>query len=570
MGQRRQEIVVFCHHQQTLTAIPQYRNTAIPHQSNIRVANVQFPSPPPYASQRSAVMADNMVVASQPLAGQAGLSMLAQGGNAADAALATAIALTQLEPTGNGLGSDAFAIIWDGSQLHGLNASGRSPAAWRADRFKSTGAIPELGWETVTVPGAVGGWVELHERFGKLPFERLFEPAIRYAESGFVVSPIIGKLWGLAAEKLEHQPGFAEHFLVDGKAPKAGERFINPAAAKTLQSIAETRGESFYKGHLAEQIAADAARHGSALTVEDMSANTPDWCGTVSQTFDDFTLHEIPPNGQGIAACMALGMLAHTPIRDFGPDDPRAIHLMLEAMKLAFSDSAAYVADTASMSDVTSEHLLNPDYLASRASLIKADKAQDFQSGSPRQGGTVCLSAADSTGMMVSFIQSNYAGFGSGVVVPDTGIHLQNRGCGFTLQPGHPNELGGAKRPFHTIIPGFLMGKGHPIMAFGVMGGMMQAQGHVQMAIRTQLWGQDVQTAADAPRWRVTEGLGVSCEQAMDASLLQSLTELGHEVVVEKPDLAFGFGGAQLIHRLDAGGYTGGSDPRKDGGAYGF
>lgn len=529
-----------------------------------------FPSPPPYPSQRSAVMADNMVAASHPLAGQAGLSMLAQGGNAVDAALAAAIALTQLEPTGNGLGSDAFAIVWDGSQLHGLNASGRSPKAWRADRFDKQGSIPDRGWETVTVPGAVGGWAALHERLGKLPFETLFEPAIRYAQSGFVVSPIIGKLWGMAAVELKNQPGFAEHFLIEGKAPRAGERFVNKAAAQTLQSIAETRGESFYRGHLAEQMVADAAKHQSALSLEDLAENTADWCGTISQKFDAFTLHEIPPNGQGIAACMALGMLAHTAIRDYAPDDPQAIHLQLEAMKLAFRDSAAFVADSDHMQEITPSALLDADYLAERAQLINPAKAQDFKSGSPKRGGTVCLSAADSDGMMVSFIQSNYAGFGSGVVVPGTGIHLQNRGCGFCLEDGHPNQVGGAKRPFHTIIPGFLMGDNDPIMAFGVMGGMMQAQGHVQMCIRTQLWNQDVQTAVDAPRWLVTDGLGVVCEPAMDGRIVQSLTDLGHDIAVEDSDLAFGFGGAQLIHRLDAGGYAGGSDPRKDGGAYGF
>ena len=538
--------------------------------ANQQVIIVQFPSPPPYASQRSATMAENMVVASQPLAGQAGLSMLAQGGNAVDAAIAAAITLTQVEPTGNGLGSDAFAIVWDGKQLHGLNASGRSPLAWRADRFAATGAIPERGWETVTVPGAVGGWVELHRKLGKLSFEKLFEPAIRYAHDGFIVSPIIGRMWGMAASVLHDQPGFADHFLPQGKAPRAGERFVNKAAAATLTSIAETRGESFYRGHLAEQIAADAAKHSGALSMEDMAANTPDWCGTVAQPFDNFSLHEIPPNGQGIAACMALGILTHTAIRDYGPDDPKALHLMFEAMKLAFRDSAAFVADPDYMQDVAAEHLLNPDYLAERARLIDPHKAHNFQSGSPRQGGTVCLSAADSTGMMVSFIQSNYDGFGSGVVVPGTGIHLQNRGCGFTLEEGHPNQLGGGKRPFHTIIPGFLMAGNDPLMAFGVMGGMMQAQGHVQMALRTQLWGQDVQTAADAPRWRVTDDLGVSCEIAMAPKIRQALTEMGHEIVVEKPDLAFGFGGAQLIHRLDSGGYAGGSDPRKDGGSYGF
>ncbi len=529
-----------------------------------------FPSPPPYSSQRSAVMADNMVVASQPLAGQAGLSMLSQGGNAVDAAIAAAITLTQVEPSGNGLGSDAFAIVWDGKQLHGLNASGRSAQAWRPDRFSKSGVIPERGWDTVTVPGAVGGWVELHKKLGKLPFEKLFEPAIHYAEGGFTVSPIIGKLWGIAATQLSNEPGFADHFMPNGRAPIAGERFINKAAAATLKSIAETQGESFYRGHLAELIAADAAKHSSALTAEDMAANKPDWCGTVSQQFDQFSLHEIPPNGQGIAACMALGMLAHTNVRDLGPDDPQTMHLMFEAMKLAFRDSAAYVADPAYMTHVESKHLLDSEYLAERARLIDPRKAQNFGSGAPRQGGTVCLSAADSSGMMVSFIQSNFAGFGSGVVVPGTGIHLQNRGCGFCLEKGHPNQLGGGKRPFHTIIPGFLMGERDPIMAFGVMGGMMQAQGHVQMALRTQLWGQDVQTAADAPRGRVTDGMGVSCEEAVDPKTLQKLADMGHEMVVEKPNLTFGFGGAQLIHRLESGGYAGGSDPRKDGGAYGF
>ncbi len=531
---------------------------------------VFFPSPPPYTSQRSAVMADNMVVTSQPLAGQAGLSMLQGGGNAVDAALAAAITLTQVEPTGNGLGSDAFAIVWDGSHLHGLNASGRSPKSWRPDRFSKSGTIPERGWETVTVPGAVGRGVELQRKFGSLPFEKLFEPAVGYAENGFIVTQIIGKLWGIAEIKLREQPGFADHFLPSGKAPKAGERFTNNAAAATLTSIAETNGESFYRGCLAEKIVADAQKHGAALSLDDLAGNEPEWCGTINQKFDNFALHEIPPNGQGIAACMALGMLAHTNIGEFGPEDPQAMHFMLEALKLAFRDSAAFVADPAHMTDVAADYLLNPDYLAYRAALIDPNRAQNFEAGAPKKGSTVCLSAADADGMMVSFIQSNYAGFGSGVVVPDTGIHLQNRGCGFSLEEGHPNQLDGGKRPFNTIIPGFLMGDKDPIMAFGVMGGMMQAQGHVQMALRTQLWGQDVQTAADAPRWRVTEGLGVSCEESMDPKILQELSDMGHAIQTEKPDLAFGFGGAQLIHRLNGGGYAGGSDPRKDGGSYGY
>ena len=266
---------------------------------------------------------------------------------------------------------------------------------------------------------------------------------------------------------------------------------------------------------------------------------------------------------------MALGMLSHTGVRDHAPEDARAVHLMVEAMKLAFADLAAHVGDAAGMRAVRTEDLLDPGYLAGRARLIDADQAQDFGAGAPRHGGTVYLAAADAEGMMVSFIQSNYAGFGSGVVVPGTGIHMQNRGAGFTLEPGHPNAVGPRKRPFHTIIPGFAMRAGAPLMAFGVMGGPMQAQGHVQMLLRTQLWGQDVQTAADAPRWRVIQGLDLAVETAMPARTLEGLSARGHRIVREAPDAAFGFGGAQLIHRLGAG-YVAGSDPRKDGSAVGM
>ncbi len=531
---------------------------------------MEFPSPTPYPSHRSAVLAENMVAASQPLAGQAGITMLAKGGNAVDAVLAAAITLTMVEPTGNGIGSDAFAVLWDGKQLHGLNASGRSPAGWTPERFEKLGGMPERGWETVTVPGAVGAWVELSERFGKLPFETLFEPAIHYAEKGFYVTPIIGRQWAIGAEKLYDQPGFADHFMPGGRTPRAGERFLNKDGAASLREIAQTKGQSFYSGPLAEKIVAEAKRHGAALDLEDLASCQPDWCGTISQSFDNVELHEIPPNGQGIAALMALGMLSHTPIRDHGPDDPAALHLMWEAMKLAFRDSAAYVADPAAMTDVKAENLLNPAYLAERARLIDPTKAQDFKSGSPVKGGTVCLSAADKSGIMISFIQSNYDGFGSGVVVPGTGIHLHNRGCGFTLASGHPNQVAPRKRPFHTIIPGFLMANGDPLMAFGLMGAMMQAQGHIQMVLRTHLWGQDVQTAVDAPRWRVREGLTVSCENTMDPKVLDELSTLGHDILREEADPTLGFGGAQLIHRLDGGGYAGGSDPRKDGGVYGF
>ena len=524
----------------------------------------------PYPSRRSAVVAENMVSTSHPLASQAGVSMLAQGGNAVDAALATAMALTVLEPTGNGLGSDAFAILWDGSELHGLNASGRSPAGWTPERFAGRDKMPYRGWDSVTVPGAVSAWVALSERFGKLPFAKLFEPAIGYAANGFGVSPIIGDLWAKSADELRDQPGFAETFLPGGKAPEIGAFFKSPGHARTLRLIAETRGEAFYKGEIAREIAAFAAEHGGAMTVEDLAAHEPEWCGTISKSFDDVTLHEIPPNGQGIAALMALGIVGQTGIRDLAADDPRAWHLQIEAMKLALADAETYVADPEHMRDVTAQQMLDDGYLARRAALIDPDKAQDFGAGEPAKGGTVYLSAVDSSGMMVSFIQSNYAGFGSGVVVPNTGIALQNRGAGFSLDPASQNCVGPSKRPFHTIIPGFLMGRDAPVMSFGVMGGQMQAQGHMQMVLRTQLWGQDVQMAVDAPRWRVTEGLGVACEETVPQDIIAALRGMGHQIDIENPDRAFGFGGAQLIHRLGARGYAAGSDPRKDGCATGF
>jgi gamma-glutamyltranspeptidase/glutathione hydrolase len=523
-----------------------------------------------YPSRRSAVVADNMVVTSQPLASQAGLSILARGGNAVDAALAAAITLTVVEPSGNGLGSDAFAILWDGNDLHGLNASGRSPAGWTPERFAGLDAMPFRGWESVTVPGAVSAWVALSDRFGKLPFATLFEPAIGYAENGFPVSPITATLWQRAADLLADQPGFAEAFLPNGRAPLAGEYFASPGHARTLRLIAETKGKAFYQGEIAEEIAAFAKLHGAALTVEDMAAHEPDWCGTISKQFDDVTLHEIPPNGQGIAALMALGILSHTGIRDLDADDPHALHLQIEAMKLALRDAEAYVADSDYMTDVTAADMLDDEYLAARAREIDPSRAQDFGAGAPKNGGTVYLTAADASGMMVSFIQSNYSGFGSGVVVPGTGVALQNRGADFSLNPTHQNHVGPNKRPFHTIIPGFLMGPDGPKMSFGVMGGPMQAQGHVQMVLRTQLFGQDPQMAADAPRWRITQGLGVACETTIPAETLDTLRSLGHDLTLEAPDNAFGFGGAQLIQCLPGRGYAGGSDPRKDGAAVGF
>lgn len=522
----------------------------------------------PYAARRVPVMARNMVATSQPLAVQAGLRMLLAGGNAVDAALASAITLTVVEPTGNGLGSDAFAIVWDGAQLHGLNASGRSPAAWTPQRFAGLERMPQRGWESVTVPGAVSAWVELSHRFGKLPFPALFEPAIGYARDGFAVSPTIATLWANGAALLSSQPGFAETFMPGGRPPLAGETFRNPVLADTLVAIAETGGEAFYRGELAEKIAAAARENGAALATSDLAEHECDWCGTLAVPFQGAAVHEIPPNGQGIAALMALGMLEQTSVAGFDPDSVEALHLCIEAVKLALADVERYVADPQAM-EIGAGALLDPGYLADRARLIDPRSASEPKAGAPTDGGTVYLAAADASGMMVSYIQSNYAGFGSGVVVPGTGIHLQNRGFGFTLEPGHPNRVGPRKRPFHTIIPGFVMRAGAPLMSFGVMGGPMQAQGHVQMVVRTLLYGQNPQAASDAPRWRVISGRRIAVEWSMPQEVVDGLAALGHEVTREPPDNSFGFGGAQLIARLSEG-YVGGSDHRKDGAAQGY
>lgn len=519
----------------------------------------------PHASRRSPVLGRNVVSTSQPLAAQAGLRMLLAGGNAVDAAIAAAMALTVVEPTGCGLGSDAFCILWDGKALHGLNASGRSPAAWTPEYFAARGGIPEKGWDAVTVPGAVSSWVELSRRFGRLPFAQLAQPAIDYARNGFPVSPTIATLWQLGAKKLGDQPGFAECFMPDGRAPRAGEIFRSEAHARTLELIAATEGEAFYRGELAERMAAHAAACGGAMTQQDLAAHRCDWVGTVSQRFGDSVVHEIPPNGQGIAALMALGMLDIHGVGQHPVDAVETVHASIEAMKLALADLQAYNADADAM-QVAPDALLAADYLRQRAALIDAEQAGDPGCGAPRPGGTVYLAAADADGMMVSFIQSNYMGFGSGVVVPGTGISLQNRGHGFTTEAGHPNQVAPGKRPSHTIIPAFAMGvDGQPQMAFGVMGGPMQSQGHTQMALRVLRYGQNPQAAADAPRWRVTGGKGVAVEPAFDPQVVEALRARGHAVTVEEGHGVFAFGGAQLVLRDPQGHYIAGSDPRKDG-----
>ena len=523
----------------------------------------------PYPSQRSPVMGGNVVATSQPLAAQAGLRMLARGGNAIDAALAAAIAMPVVEPTGNGLGSDAFAILHDGTQLHGLNASGRAPEAWTPERFAGHAQMPERGWDSVTTPGAVSAWVELSERFGALPFEALFEPAIAYAEGGYPVSPIIAGQWASAVPILKDQPGFAETFMPEGRAPRAGELFRAPSMARALRRIAETRGAAFYTGEIAEAIAAFARAQGGALTEADLAAHRADWVGTISRRYGDIDAHEIPPNGQGIAALIALGIIEHTEIAEVGPDSSAGLHLQIEAMKLALADTYAHVGDAEAMVVAPAE-LLDDGYLRDRAALIDRDRAGDPRHGLPGPSGTIYITAADADGRMISYIQSNYAGFGSGVVEPQYGISLQNRGFGFTLNPDSPNVVGPRKRPFHTIIPGFVTRDQAPLMSYGVMGGPIQAQGHMQMILRIMTFGQNPQAASDAPRWRVLEGRGVAMESAVPAATRDALAALGHEITTSSPEAAFSFGGAQLIHRMQNGQYIAGSDHRKDGHAVAF
>jgi gamma-glutamyltranspeptidase / glutathione hydrolase len=530
-----------------------------------------------YASQRSPVFARNIVSTSHPLAAQAGLRMLQQGGNAVDAAIATAAAMTIVEPCSNGLGSDAFCILWDGQQLRGLNASGCAPAAWTRDYFqRKHGADqrqpPKRGWDSVTVPGAVGGWLALSERHGRLPFADLLAPAIEIAERGYAVPVIVQHKWALAAglDELNSQPGFARTFLPYGRAPHVGERFSMPEAARTLRLIAQTRGEAFYRGEVAAAAEAHAREHGGVMSAADFANWAPEWVTPLALDYRGHTLHEIPPNGQGIAAQMALGMVRQFDLASLPVDGVASQHLQIEAMKLAFADVYRHVAEPRSMR-ITPAQMLDPDYLAQRARLIDPARAQDFGPGLAPQGGTIYLSAADASGMMVSFIQSNYMGFGSGVVLPGYGVSLQNRGHGFSLDEASDNCVGPGKRPFHTIIPAFLTHEGRPQMSFGVMGGDMQPQGHLQTVVRMLDYRQQPQAACDAPRWRFFGGK-LNLEQGFDAKAAQGLAALGHRVE-SFADSYQDFGAGQFIWRLGdpaVEGYAAASDPRRDGQAVGF
>lgn len=523
----------------------------------------------PYASRRMTTYARNgMVATSQPLAAQAGLSILMKGGNAIDAAIATAAALTVVEPTSNGIGGDAFALVWTKGELHGLNASGPAPALASIDAVKALGhkEMPRFGLVPVTVPGAPSAWAALSERFGKLPLATVLEPAVAYARNGFPLSPILAKYWNSAAKvygenlKGDAYAGWFATFTPGGKVPKAGDMWKSEGHARTLESIGETSAKSFYEGHLAEKMDAFSQRHDGFLRKSDLSAYQPEWVKPISASYRGYDVWEIPPNGQGLVALLALNLLKGF---DFvQKDSERTLHLQIEAIKLAFADGKKYITDENHMS-VSTASLLSQEYADMRRALI-GEEARQPEPGIPPHSGTVYLATADGEGNMVSFIQSNYMGFGSGIVVPDTGISLQNRGHTFSLNPEDANALAPSKRTYHTIIPGFLTKDGTPVGPFGVMGGYMQPQGHVQVLMNAIDFHLNPQAALDAPRWQWMEGKVVEVERSVPEHIVQGLVNRGHQVKIALD--GGGFGRGQIIWRdSQTGVLAGGTESRTDG-----
>ena len=525
----------------------------------------------PYASQRQPILADGIVATSEPMAAQAGRELLRQGGNAADAAVATAAAMTVVEPTSNGLGSDAFALGFFDGTLHGLNGSGRSPKALDAERLLKEETYPRRGWDPITVPGAVHAWATFQERFGRRSFAECLEPAIRLASEGYHVAPLTAALWKRGTPVFSEFEAWRETFLFNGEPPEPGQRITLPDHARTLESIAQSNGTSFYRGALAERIVAAARAADAPMTASDLEEHRSEWVQPISIDYRGRIANEIPPNGQGIAALVALGILRHFDVPSMTVDSPEVLHLQIEATKLGFADAHRSVADPDHL-QTTSEALLDPARLETLANSIDTTRAQDFLAGIPKPGGTIYLATADSDGNCVSWIQSNYTGFGSGVVIPGTGIAMQNRGACFTLEAGHPNAVAPEKRPYHTIIPGMLTpapgGSPTDLMTFGVMGGFMQPQGQLQVVSRLVDFDQNPQAALDAPRWCWKQGLEIALEPGHASATVEGLQALGHQIRVTR-SRTVSFGRGQAIHRLTDG-WCAGSDLRADGQAVGI
>ena len=533
-----------------------------------------------FASRSEVIGQNGMVATSHPLATQIGLDILKQGGTAVDAAIAANIALGLMEPTGNGIGGDLFAIIWDAqsNKLHGLNASGPAPMNLSIDYFEQQGLkkIPAYGPLPVTVPGAVDGWVKLHEKFGKLKFKSLFEPTIEYAEKGFPITETIAYYLDKSQKRFEKYPNFSEVWIKNGRMPQKGEIFKNPQLANTLRIIAEKGRAGFYEGEIAQTMANFVQAQGGFLTYDDLAGFHSEWTQPVSSNYRGYDVWELPPNGQGIAALQLLNILENYDLKKMGLFSSEYIHLFTEAKKIVFADRAKYYADP-NFSNIPVNELISKSYAKERAKLINLDKASKANdAGILKSGDTIYLTVADKFGNMVSLIQSNYRGMGSGMMPTGLGFMLQDRGELFSLDKNHKNALEGGKRPFHTIIPAFVTKDGKPFISFGVMGGATQPQAHAQIIINMIDFGLNLQEAGDAPRIVhsgssqptgevMTDGGSLSIESGFGKQIEQELSNKGHTIKYQKGV----FGGYQAIMFKD-GVYYGASETRKDGQAAGY
>jgi len=543
---------------------------------------------------RSEVIATHgMAATSHPLVSQVALDILKRGGSAVDAAIAANAAMGLMEPTGNGVGGDLFAIVWEAKsrKLYGLNASGRSPRSLTLAKLREelrklgTTKIPPRGPLPVSVPGAVDGWFELHARFGKLSMKELLQPAIRYAREGFPVTEVIAEGWAANARLLQQYPNYAGTFMPNGHAPRKGEVFRNPQLANTLGAIAEGGRDAFYQGEIAQRIEKYMRANGGYLTAADLAAHRSEWVEPVSTSYRGYDVWELPPNTQGVAALQMLNILEAYDLESMGFGSPEYLHLFVEAKKLAFEDRARFYADP-EFAKIPLKALLSKDYAAKRRALIRLDKAALEYPVDPSlmntaaidQGDTIYMSVADEAGNMVSLIQSNYRGMGSGMTPDGCGFILQDRGELFSLEDGHPNVYAPGKRPFHTIIPAFVTHAGKPWLSFGVMGGAMQPQGHVQILVNLIDFGMNLQEAGDVPRVRhdgsseptdevMRDGGVVILEMGASPATVKALQARGHKVKVENDG---DFGGYQAILRDEQGVYFGASESRKDGAAQGY